>query len=145
MKDSQKDADFCVVARCEAFIAGRSLTEALQRAEAYRRAGADAVLIHSKRADSAEIDAFMKEWGNRLPTVIVPTKYYSTPSKHFQNIGVSMVIWANHTLRASIAAMQQVMSQIRKDQAVVNVEKNIASLNEVFRYYYTAYTRHTLL
>jgi 2-methylisocitrate lyase-like PEP mutase family enzyme len=66
-KDTQRDDDFCVVARVESFIAGWGLEETLKRAEAYRKAGADAVLIHSSLKDSSEIDAFMKEWGNRHP------------------------------------------------------------------------------
>src|SRR2546425_6514589 len=80
-KDSQRDDDFVIVARTEAFIAGWGLDEALKRAEAYRRAGADAILIHSARNDASEVLAFKREWRNRLPVVIVPTKYYSTPTE----------------------------------------------------------------
>ncbi|XP_047116735.1 phosphoenolpyruvate phosphomutase-like isoform X2 [Schistocerca piceifrons] len=69
-KDHQKDPDFCVVARVEAFIAGWGLDEALQRAEAYKEAGADAILIHSKKTDPSDIEAFMKKWQNK----IVPVK-----------------------------------------------------------------------
>jgi len=60
-KDAQQDDDFCLVARVEALIAGWSLSEALKRAEAYRQAGADAILIHSKKSTPDDIDAFMKE------------------------------------------------------------------------------------
>ena len=70
-KDSQTDPDFVVVARIEAFIAGWGLGEALKRAEAYRQAGADAILVHSKRPTAADIEAFMAEWGNRHPVVVV--------------------------------------------------------------------------
>lgn len=103
MKDAQSDDDFVVVARVEALIAGWGMQEALTRAEAYRLAGADAILIHSKRSDSTEIQSFMKEWGGRLPVVIVPTKYYVTPTVRFREWGVSAIIWANHNLRASVA------------------------------------------
>lgn len=65
-KDHQQDPDFCVVARVEAFIAGWGLQEALTRAEAYRNAGADAILIHSKKADPSDIEAFMSQWGNKV-------------------------------------------------------------------------------
>ncbi|MBB3868928.1 phosphoenolpyruvate mutase [Geobacillus sp. NFOSA3] len=133
MKESQTDDDFVVVARVEAFIAGWGLREALRRAEAYRQAGADAILIHSKRNDAAEIEAFMKEWGNRLPVVIVPTKYYSVPTQKFRELGVSLVIWANHNLRAAIKAMQETSRQIRQEQSLVNIEPNVVSVNEVFR------------
>jgi len=112
MKDTQTDEDFIVVARVEAFIAGQGLGEALRRAEAYRQAGADAVLIHSLRTDIEDIAAFMKEWSDRLPVVIVPTKYYTTPTAQFRELGISLVIWANHNLRASIDAMKKITGQI---------------------------------
>ena len=65
-KDHQRDPDFCVVARVEAFIAGWGLQEALTRAEAYRNAGADAILIHSKKSDPSDIKAFMSEWNSKV-------------------------------------------------------------------------------
>ncbi|CAF0761358.1 unnamed protein product [Brachionus calyciflorus] len=133
MKDTQQDPDFCVVARVEAFIAGWGLDEALKRAEAYRNAGADAVLMHSKKSDPSDIEAFMKAWKNQGPVIIVPTKYYKTPTKYFQDLGVSMVIWANHNVRASVQAMQQTSKQIFDDMSLMNVEKKIASVNELFR------------
>ncbi|MFF2155021.1 phosphoenolpyruvate mutase [Paenibacillus chitinolyticus] len=133
MKDTQTDENFTVVARVEAFITGKGLKVALQRAEAYRKAGADAVFIHSKRSDVAEIEAFMKEWAGRLPVVIVPTKYYTTPTVRFQEMGISLVIWANHNLRASIQAMKHLSDRIYRDQSLVHVEKDVAPLEEVFR------------
>lgn len=132
-KDTQMDSDFVVVARVEAFIAGWGLGEAIRRAEAYRNAGADAVLIHSKKSNPSDIESFMKEWANRHPVIIVPTKYYSTPTDKFRELGVSLVIWANHTLRGSITAMQKVCQQIAKDQSLINVEDKIVSVAEVFR------------
>jgi phosphoenolpyruvate phosphomutase len=133
MKDCQMDDDFIVVARVEAFIAGYGLEEVLTRAEAYRRAGADAVLIHSKQNHIKEIEAFMKKWKNRSPIVIVPTKYYNTPSSEFRELGISTVIWANHNLRASITGMQSISKQIQKEESLVQVEKSIASVDEIFR------------
>lgn len=133
MKDSQTDDDFVVVARVEAFIAGWGQREALRRGEAYRQAGADAILIHSKKNDDSEIQGFMKEWGKRLPVVIVPTKYYSVPTEKFKKLGVSLVIWANHNLRAAITAMKKISQQIYKEQSLINIEPNVVSVDEVFR------------
>lgn len=133
MKDTQQDPDFCVVARVEAFIAGWDCDEALRRAEAYRNAGADAILMHSKKSDPSDIEAFMKVWKNQGPVIIVPTKYYKTPVKTFEDMGISMVIWANHNLRASVQAIQQTSQQIYKDQSLMNVEEKIVSVKEVFR------------
>lgn len=133
MKDSQTDKDFIVVSRVEAFIVGCELQEALRRAEAYRQAGTDAILIHSKKSDASEIEAFVKEWGDRLPLVIVPTKYYSVPTEKFRELGLSIIIWANHNLRAAITAMQAISKLIYQEQSLINVEKKIASLDEVFK------------
>ncbi|AHD05641.1 phosphoenolpyruvate mutase [Paenibacillus larvae] len=133
MKDSQTNDDFIVIARVESFIAGLGLEETLRRSEAYRQAGVDAVLIHSKRTDAEEIASFMKEWGGRLPVVIVPTKYYSTPTIRFHEMGISTIIWANHNMRASVEAMQRISRQIFQDESLLAVEGSIAHLDEVFR------------
>ncbi|MEA3134955.1 MAG: phosphoenolpyruvate phosphomutase, partial [Gammaproteobacteria bacterium] len=95
-KDTQADPNFCIVARVEALIAGWGMDEALRRAEAYRLAGADAILIHSKLSKPDEIVTFAREWARRAPLVIVPTRYYSTPTDVFRKAGISTVIWANH-------------------------------------------------
>jgi phosphoenolpyruvate phosphomutase len=132
-KDSQTEADFSIVARVEALIAGWGMDEALTRAEAYRRAGADAILIHSKLSRPDEILAFAREWAQRAPLVIVPTKYYSTPTEVFRKAGVSTIIWANHLVRAAASSMQAVAKDIHDTQTLVNVEERIASVNEIFR------------
>lgn len=64
--ETQQDPDFIVAARVEAFIAGWDVDEALRRAEAYRNAGADAILMHSKKSDPSDIEAFMKAWKNQV-------------------------------------------------------------------------------
>lgn len=133
MKDTQDDDDFIVVARVEAFIAGLGLMEVLRRAEAYRQAGADAVLIHSNRSDMTEIEIFMNEWDGRHPVVIVPTKYYSTPTKRFRELGINVAIWANHNLRASIDAMQKITKQIYQEESLIGVEGQVTTIEEVFR------------
>jgi len=132
-KDTQTDASFSVVARVEALIAGWGMDEALRRAEAYRLAGADAILIHSKLSKPDEILTFAREWARRSPLVIVPTKYYSTPTDVFRKAGISTVIWANHLVRSAASAMQNVAREIFDSQTLVNVEDRIASVNEIFR------------
>lgn len=132
-KDAQKCDDFVIVARVEAFIAGWGLKEALRRAEAYRQAGADAILIHSAQRSPDEILSFKEEWGQRLPVIIVPTKYYHTPTDVFRKYGFSAVIWANHLMRSCITAMQRTAREIFEDQTLVRIEDRVASLAEVFR------------
>ncbi len=132
-KDTQQDANFSIVARVEALIAGWGMDEALRRAEAYRRAGADAILIHSKLSKPDEIVAFAREWGRRGPLVIVPTRYYSTPTDVFRQAGISTVIWANHLVRSAATAMQSVAKEIYRSETLVNIEDRIVSVDEIFR------------
>jgi len=131
-KDSQDDPDFCVIARVEALIAGWGMNEALKRAEAYHAAGADAVLIHSKLPRADEILDFTREWACRCPVVIVPTKYYSTPTDVFRRAGISVVIWANHMIRAAVAAMERIGQEIQRAESVTNVEDRIAPVEHLF-------------
>ena len=132
-KDIQQDPDFCIVARVEAFIAGWDLWEALRRAEAYHEAGADAILIHSKLSRPDQVLAFAQEWAGRSPLVIVPTKYYSTPTEVFHRADISLVIWANHLLRAAVANMQAIANEIHSSQTLVNIEDRIVPVKEIFR------------
>ena len=131
--DARSDEDFCIVARVEAFIAGHGLEEALRRAEAYRQSGASAILMHSKINTPEEVFSFMKEWGDRCPVLIVPTKYYSTPTREFAKHGISTVIWANHLVRASIKAMQDMSQRVFEEESLVNIEDKIVSVKEIFR------------
>lgn len=132
-KDTQQDPDFCVVARVESLIAGWELEEALRRAEAYSSAGADAILMHSKLKTADQILDFMRAWGNKCPVVIVPTTYYNTPTSAYEAAGVSLVIWANHLLRASIKAMQQTAAQIYQERSISSIEGQVVSVKEIFR------------
>src|SRR5262245_21794481 len=132
-KDAQQSADFVVVARVEALIAGWEMEEALARAEAYHEAGADAILMHSALNNPSDIFHFKVEWGKRLPVVIVPTKYYSTPTELFREAGISVMIWANHLMRSALASMQQTAALLFREQSLAAVEGRVAPLAEVFR------------
>jgi phosphoenolpyruvate phosphomutase len=132
-KDSQSDDDFVLVARVEALISGRGMEEALRRAEAYHAAGADAILIHSKKSDANEIFEFTERWGARAPVVIVPTMYYATPTDQFRQAGISSVIWANHLMRSSITAMRETARRIHDDESLMDVEERVTSVKDIFR------------
>lgn len=132
-KDAQTDPDFSIIARVEAFICGWGLAEALRRAEAYHQAGADGILIHSALSVPDEILAFKQEWGTRCPVVIVPTKYYATPTDVFRQHGFSMVIWANHMLRSSVAAMQKTARTLKEQEHLLSIEDKVAPVSEIFR------------
>jgi phosphoenolpyruvate phosphomutase len=131
-KDAQTDDSFSIVARIEALISGHPMEEALRRAEAYHAAGADAILVHSKKKDAAEINAFMAHWDNRCPVVIVPTMYYATPADAFRKAGISTVIWANHLVRSSITAMRETAKSIATTESLIEVEGRVTSVREIF-------------
>ncbi|MDA9505557.1 phosphoenolpyruvate phosphomutase [Bradyrhizobium sp. CCBAU 11386] len=124
--------DLVLVARIESLIAGHGMDDAISRANAYADAGADAILIHSRKSIADEIFSFVRAWRNRLPVVIVPTKYYRTPTSAYRKAHVSTVIWANHAMRAAIAAMRQVCHRIFTEEHTASIEPNIATLDEVF-------------
>jgi len=132
-KDAQLDDDFSIITRVEAFIAGWGLEEALKRAEAYHAAGSDGILIHSALRDPSEVLAFKREWADRSPVVIVPTKYYATPTDVFRDAGFSMAIWANHLLRAAIKTMQETARQLHQDQSLISIEDGVVPVKEIFR------------
>jgi phosphoenolpyruvate phosphomutase len=124
--------DLVLVARIEALIAGHGMDEALARAHAYADAGADAILIHSRKSVADEILGFAGAWQNRLPVVIVPTKYYRTPVSAYREAGISTVIWANHSMRAAIAGMSDICGRIIAEESIAGIEGEVATLDEVF-------------
>lgn len=132
-KDTQRDKDFVVVARTEAFIAGWGTDEALLRASAYADSGADVILVHSKRKDAADIEAFMSQWDDRRPVLVVPTTYPEVKLPHLQDLGVSNFIFANHGLRTVITALQRNLHTLRQSADLMSVERDIAPVAEVFR------------
>jgi phosphoenolpyruvate phosphomutase len=105
----------------------------MKRAEAYHEAGSDGILIHSALSNPSEVLAFKKEWADRSPVVIVPTKYYSTPTDIFREAGFSLAIWANHLLRAGIVAMRECAETLYAEQSLVSMEDRIAPVKEIFR------------
>lgn len=133
VKDTVPDEQFCLIARTEALIAGYDEAEAISRAHAYAEAGADAILIHSRKATADEVLSFARAWKNRLPLIIVPTKYYRTPVDVYRQASISAVIWANHAMRASVRAVGQVCRRILIEQSVAGIEPDVATLEEVFQ------------
>jgi len=134
-KDAQRDADFSVIARTEALIAGWGMEEALRRGHAYAEAGADMVLIHSKSKKADEVLGFAKAWresGMKTPLVCVPTIYKDTTAEQLHEAGFKVVIYANHALRASIKAMRTVLGNIAKEHKAAAADKDIVSLDEVY-------------
>ena len=133
MKDTQRDPNFCVVARVEAFISGWGCDEAVRRAEAYLGAGADAILMHSKQKDPKEIEQFHEGMEEPRTGDHRANELLSNTDEDFRTMGHFRSDLANHNLRASIKAMQAVTQKIFKEQTLLNVESEIATVKEVFR------------
>ncbi|MBP2323135.1 phosphoenolpyruvate phosphomutase [Kibdelosporangium banguiense] len=129
-KDAVRDSSFVLVARVEALIAGAGMGVALERAEAYRAAGADAIFIHSRMPTVAQIAEFTLGWNDKLPLIIAPTTYHRTPIAEFERLGISGVIWANQAMRAAVAAVKRVCAALHDGPA--GIDSSISSLPEVF-------------
>lgn len=133
VKDAQRDASFVLVARTEALVTGLPMAQALERAERYVDAGADAILLHSKAKTFAEAQAFMQRFSRRKPVILVPTTYYATPLAAFAAANVSLIIWANQLQRAAIAGMQKVARSLVSTGSGRDVEDQIVSVAELLR------------
>jgi phosphoenolpyruvate phosphomutase len=131
-KAAQRGDEFYVIARTESLINNLGVEEALLRCYAYAEAGADAVLIHSKKKDQREIMEFLDGWDGRRPVVIVPTTYPQWPAVEAEKHGASVVIYANQGLRASIQALRVTYSAILQAGTSLGVEDAIAPVSEVF-------------
>jgi 2-methylisocitrate lyase-like PEP mutase family enzyme len=126
--------DVLVIARTEALIADLGLDEALSRGKAYAEAGADLLLIHSKRKTPDEIVAFAERWSGALPLVIVPTAYPQLTEAAMRGTGkIGVVIYGNHAIRAAVTAMQQVFRQIRAEGGIAGADAAIVTVEEIFR------------
>ena len=132
-KSAGVERDVVVIARTEALIADLGLDEALKRGAAYAEAGADLLLVHSKRKTPDEIVAFTERWQGPIPLVIVPTAYPDLTEAKVRALGkIRIVIYANHAIRAAVGAMRQVFAQIRRDGGIHLVDKQIASVEDIF-------------
>ena len=126
--------EFMIIARIESFILGKNLKDALKRAEAYSKAGADAILIHSKEKNPKQIIQFSKKFKKskyKKPIVAVPSTYSSTYENTLQKSGVSIIIYANHLLRASYPSMMNVAKSILKFERSKEAEKNIIPIKKI--------------
>ena len=131
---SRQSKDFMVIARIESFIVGKGLDDALKRAEIYSKAGADAILIHSKKETPAEIYSFAKKFRkskNFIPLVCVPSTYSKVYEQDLIKNGFKLVIYANQLLRAAYPAMQNTAKTILKNSRAFEADKKIIPIKEI--------------
>tara|TARA_B100001248_G_C27359080_1_gene445415 strand:+ start:79 stop:1374 length:1296 start_codon:yes stop_codon:yes gene_type:complete len=134
IKKTRNSQDFLIGARIESFILGKGLKDGLKRAEAYSKAGADLILIHSKEKTPKEIFSFSKIFKKSKffkPLVSVPSTYSKTTESMLIKNGFQIVIYANHLLRASYPAMEDAAKSILKNKRSFELENKISSVNEV--------------
>ena len=132
--NSRQSNDFMTIARIESFILGKGLKDALQRAEIYSKAGADAILIHSKKKTPKEIFSFAREFRkskNFVPLVSVPSTYSKVYEKDLIQNGFKLVIYANQLLRAAYPAMQNTAKKILEKSRAFEIDKKIIPINEI--------------
>ncbi|MDC3042941.1 phosphoenolpyruvate mutase [Candidatus Pelagibacter sp.] len=132
--ESRQSKDFMVIARIESFILGKGLNDALKRAEVYSKAGADAILIHSKEKTTAEIFSFAKEFKkskNFIPLVSVPSTYSKVYERDLIKNGFKLVIYANQLLRAAYPAMQNAAKTILENSRAFEIDKKIIPIKEI--------------
>ena len=134
ISNSRQSQDFMVIARIESFIVGKGLKDAINRAEIYSKAGADAILIHSKEKTPAEIFSFARKFKkskNFIPLVSVPSTYSKVYEKDLIKNGFKLVIYANQLLRSAYPAMQNTARTILKNSRAFEADKKIIPIKEI--------------
>ena len=132
--NSRISEDFMIVARIESLILGKCLKDAINRAEQYSKAGADAILIHSNKNRPTEIFNFAKVFKRSKffkPMIAIPSTYSKTYEKELIKNGFKIVIYANHLLRASYKAMYETAEKILIKQRAFESEKKITPINNI--------------
>jgi phosphoenolpyruvate phosphomutase len=133
-KRAQKTKDFMICARIESLILERGMEDALQRAFAFASAGADAIMIHSRKKDPAEIFEFVEKFRAKdsvTPIVVVPTSFNSVTEEEFKARGVNVVIYANQLTRSGFPAMQNVAKTILTNHRAKEADDMCMSIKEI--------------
>ncbi|QTQ14079.1 phosphoenolpyruvate mutase [Treponema parvum] len=133
-KKAQITKDFMIIARVEELIAGRSIEEALKRAFASVRAGADGIMIHSRDKSGQDIKTFCEKFRaeyKNVPIVLVPTSYNQFTENELASWGANVVIYANHMLRAAYPAMKNCAETILKAERSLEVDQMCMSIKSI--------------
>ena len=133
-KQAQVTSEFMIVARIESLIAKQGMDDALDRAKAYIEAGSDAIMIHSREKDGAEIKVFCEAYAkfeNKVPMICVPTSYKHFKEDELAEMGFSVVIYANHLLRSAYPAMKNTAELILKNKRSLEADKFCMPVTEI--------------
>ena len=139
-KSVQISSDFMIIARLESLIAGKSVDDAISRAQIYLETGADGVMIHSKEKDPAQIMEFAKRYQEmtqkinlKKPMVCVPTTYNTLTEDELRTAGFRIVIYANHLLRSANKAMEETARTILLNQRSFEADPICSPVREIFK------------
>ena len=131
--EAKQDKAFTIIARIEALISGIGIEQALKRAYAYEKAGADLILIHSKKITPEEIFEFSDSWKGNARLVVIPTTYYSVNIDELIEHKIKMVIYANQTLRASHLALSKLLKQMKKANNMSQLQNQMSPMEDIFK------------
>ena len=131
--EAKQNKAFTIIARIEALISGIGIEQALKRAYAYEKAGADLILIHSKKITPEEIFEFSDSWKGSAPLVVIPTTYYSVNVDELIEHKIKMVIYANQTLRAAHFALSKLLKQMKNANNMSQLQNQMSSMEDIFK------------
>lgn len=133
-KRAQKTKDFMICARIESLILERGMEDALERAFAFSEAGADAIMIHSRKKDPSEIFEFVEKFrakNSQTPIVVVPTSFNTVTEEEFKERGVNVVIYANQLTRTGFPAMQNAARTILEHHRAKECDDMCMSIKDI--------------
>ncbi|MCR5589913.1 MAG: phosphoenolpyruvate mutase [Lachnospiraceae bacterium] len=133
-KKAQLTDDFMIIARIESLILERGMEDALERAFAFRDAGADGIMIHSRKKDPAEIFEFCDRFrskDSRTPIVVVPTSFNEVTEEELASHGINIVIYANQLMRAAFPVMRKTAEEILKNHRAYEAESHLMPFKEI--------------
>lgn len=135
-KKAQRTKDFMICARIESLILERGIEDALERAFAFTEAGADAIMIHSRKKDPSEIFEFVEKYrakNQTTPIVVVPTSFNTVTEEEFKARGVNIVIYANQLTRTGFPAMQNAAKLILKNHRAKECDDICMPFKDIIR------------
>ena len=132
-KNAKKNPDFVVIGRTEALIADLGVEEALDRATAYEKAGADIIFVHSRKKNPDEIFEFYEKWKGKTPLMAVPTAFPTVALDELKSRGVQMVVFAHQTTLAAFAAISDVVKHMSEIKSLSDLSTKLASMDDLFK------------
>ena len=135
-KRAQRTKEFMICARIESLILEKGLEDALERAFAFAEAGADAIMIHSRKKDPSEIQAFIEGFRAKdatTPIVLVPTSFNSVTEEEWKERGANIIIYANQLMRAEVPAMQKAAETILKYHRAEECDAMLMPFKDIIR------------